>query len=388
MSVRVGTDSKGDCLVEIAAAEVPDLNVSTKNAGLLEAGLRNVCRTWLEHLNTENEAVTVADFGAVDYVIRARLETAARMARPQATSRLVEMPSREMSERDRPRRSRLYVPGNNPRLLSGIEVHGADCVLLDLEDSVPPDGKLAARILVKHLLASIRFSEEVWVRINPLDAGGIEDLEDILQGQPHGVCLPKAESADDVRRLVAELARIEADLGFAERRTWVMPILETARGILRAEEIAVADERVVIMAFGAEDFTRDVGARRTDTALLHARAQIVLAAKAAGVQASDTVFADLGDMEGLAAESADARGLGFDGKGAINPRQIATIHRAFSPTEEELAAAREVVAAAREAETRGLGAVSLNGRMIDQPVLERARRLITYASKLSQGGRS
>jgi citrate lyase subunit beta/citryl-CoA lyase len=280
----------------------------------------------------------------------------------------------------------LYVPGNNPRLLAGIEVHGADCVLLDLEDSVPLPEKAAARALVKRLLAAVVFPEEVWVRINALDLGGEEDVREVLLGRPHGLCLPKAESADDVIRLATLLADVEeatrSDLGF----TKIMPILETAKGILHAEEIAFAHPRVVALAFGAEDFTRDVGALRSMRSLLFARSAIVTAAAAAGIQSSDTVFADLSDDGALAEECSLARELGFDGKGAINPRQLATIHAAFSPTDEELDYARRVVEAADDAEKRGSGAVALDGKMIDKPVLLRARRLIAYGERLSVKG--
>ena len=239
-----------------------------------------------------------------------------------------------------------------------------------------------------HWLWSVAFPAEVGVRINHLDSGGIDDLADILQGRPHGVCLPKAESAEDVRRAAAEITRIEGDLGITDRKTWIMPILETGRGVLRCDEIVEADERVVMVAFGAEDYTRDIGARRTDASLLFARSRIVAGAKAAGVQASDTVFADLGDPEGLANESLRARDLGFDGKGAINPRQLGPIHEAFSPTEAEIEQAREIVAAAAEAEAQGLGAVTVRGKMVDRPVLERAQRLLKFAGLLTRGGGS
>ena len=279
------------------------------------------------------------------------------------------------------------MPGNSPRLLAGIEVHGADCVLLDLEDSVPLSEKASARILVKYLLAAIAFPEEVWVRINALDSGGEDDVREVLQGRPHGLCLPKAESPTDVNRLSKLLDEAECACGIEPGFIKIMPIIETAQGVLHCEEIAFADPRVAILAFGAEDFTRDVGALRTRRSLLFARSMIVAAAKAAGIQASDTVYADLNDSEGLASEVASARELGFDGKGAINPRQLAPIHRAFSPAEDELAYARRVVEAADEAERAGLGAVALDGKMIDRPVLERAERLLRYGERLAEGGK-
>jgi len=207
-----------------------------------------------------------------------------------------------------------------------------------------------------------------------------------LIGRPHGICLPKAESADGVRELSELLSRIEAERGFEEGSTWIMPILETGRGVLHAEEVAAADPRVVMLAFGAEDYTRDVGALRSRKSLLFARSAIVAAAAAAGIQASDTVFGDVDDEEGLREEAGLARELGFDGKGAINPRQLPTIHAAFSPTQTELDRARAIVDAAREAEEQGLGVVALDGRMIDRPVLDRALRTIRYADRLAGEG--
>ncbi len=385
MDVHVGSEARGDCLVEVRPEQPGGITVETKSETLLGAGVRAVAEETVSALAANDLAVRVADFGALDYVIAGRIEAAVRASRPE-TPPIAPTVTRTPADLDRPRRSRLYAPGNNPRLLAGIDIHGADCVLLDLEDSVPPAEKMAARILVKHLLAAVPFPEEVWVRINPPDAGGLDDLAEVIRGRPHGVCLPKAESADDVRRLSRELDRVEKELGLDNGATRIIPIVETARGVLHCEEIASACDRVVMLAFGAEDFTRDVGALRSRRSLLFARSMIVAAAKAAGIQASDTVFADLDDAEGLEKESALARELGFDGKGAINPRQLDAIHRAFSPTEEELAYARRVVEAARDAEEHGMGAISLDGKMIDRPVLERARRLITYGERLAGGG--
>ena len=382
-----GSESKADCLVTVRPSETREIEVVTRSARLVEPGIRVAVSQTLDQLGANAVAVRIQENGSPDYVIAARVEAAVRevMACESVCTPSI---ARVASDRDRPRRSRLYAPGNNPRLLAGIDIHGADCVLLDLEDAVPPAEKASARILVKRLLCAVGFPEEVWVRINPLANGGIDDLAEVLQGRPHGICLPKAESAEDVRAAAAEMTRIEAELGITDRRTWIMPILETGRGVLRCDEIVEADERVVMVAFGAEDYTRDIGARRTNESLLFARSRIVAAAKAASVQASDTVYADLSDPEGLATESQRARDLGFDGKGAINPRQLGPIHQTFSPTEEEIAQARDIVDAAAEAEAQGLGAVTVRGRMVDRPVLERAQRLLRFAGKLTREGGS
>lgn len=386
LTVTAGSDAKGDCRVTIERAAALGMDVKTKAAQLVEQGIRTVARCQLERLGNPSAKIRIEEFGALDYVLAARLETALSALTGEAVPTIALEVPREVAAGDAPRRSRLYVPGNNPRLLAGVETHGADCVVLDLEDSVPPAEKCAARTLVKHLLAKVTFSREVWVRINPLAFGGIDDVRDVLQGRPHGICLPKAESADDVHALVELLRQAEATLGVKEGCTKIMPILETARGVLHAEAIAASDARVVMLAFGAEDYSRDIGSLRTARSLLFARSHLVAAAKSAGLQVSDTVFADLADEEGLAEECALARELGFDGKGAINPRQLPLIHRAFTPTDEEIAHAHRVVEAAAVAEAVGSGAVALDGKMVDRPVLARAQRVIKFSEQLGVRG--
>jgi len=299
----------------------------------------------------------------------------------------VEPAARVPADAYRPCRSRLYTAGNSPRLLAGVDSHGADCTILDLEDSAPPGEKAAARVLVKHLLGAVDCHREIWIRINPLALGGREDLAEVLEGQPHGVCLPKAESRRAVHELADEFRRAEQRLGFKVGSTSIMSIIETAKGVLHCEEVSEADERVVMVAFGAEDYTRDIGARRTDHSLPFARSRVVAGAKAYGVQASDTVTADLADDSGLADECARARDLGFDGKGAIHPRQIPAIHRAFPKNSEELAMAHTAIEAAREAEKNGGGVLAVDGRMVDRPVVCRAQQLVKYAEELSQWSR-
>ncbi len=381
--IIVGSDNKGDCRVILRSDGGSGLEIKTSNPKLFEPGIREVAEGLLAKLSPPPARITIEEYGALDYVISGRLEAAIRTAFPDLFP-IQPRVKRTPSLRNRLRRTRLYAPGNNPRVLVGIEIHGADCVLLDLEDSVPPTEKHAARILVKHLLATIDFPE-VWVRINPLSTYGMEDLAEVMLGRPHGICLPKAESAKDVRELAEELARLESALGYELGTTLIMPIIETGKGVLHAEEIATADPRVAVIAFGAEDYTRDVGSRRTHDALLFPRSQIVAAAATAGIQASDTVYANLEDEKGLIEETKHIRDLGFTGKGVINPRQIGPIHSVFSPSQEEIAEAERIVAAAEDAEKKGIGAIAIGGKMIDKPVLERARRILRLAGKIKEG---
>jgi len=383
--VKIGSEGKGDCLITVAPSASLKIEIEAGNARLVERGIRIVIEATAEVMGITAAKFTVLDRGALDYVLSARVETALQTAFPEVASPIRRTVERAATARDRLRRSRLYAPGNNPRLLAGIDLHDADCILLDLEDSVPLQEKSAARILVKHLLMALDLPE-AWVRINPLSSYGANDLDEVVLGRPHGICLPKAESAADVEALAQSLSEKERELGIPVGTTYIMPIIETAKGILQAEEICTADERVVVVSFGAEDFTRDMGAKRTHDSLLFARSMLVTAAKSARIQASDTVYADLTDEAGLIAETKLARDLGFDGKGAINPRQIEPIHSVFSPSEEEIEEAMKVISTAEEAERKGMGAVALGGKMIDRPVLERARRTLRLA-RLTEEGR-
>ena len=280
------------------------------------------------------------------------------------------------------RRSRIYIPGNNPRMLATAGIYGADGVTLDLEDSVAPDVKLDARCLVTEALKDLDFGRsEVGVRINALSTPwGLQDLEMIIPtGKVDVIYLPKAESAEDIKELEKHLSRLEEKHGV--KKTGIIPILESAKGVLNAYEIATASDRVEALSFGGEDYTRDIGGERTPegTELLYARSRIVMCAKAAGVQALDTVHSDVDDTEGLYRAAVFARKMGFDGKAAIHPAQIEIIHRAFNPTPEEIEHAKKVIETIEEAKKRGSGVVALGRKMIDKPIQEKAERVLMIA---------
>ncbi len=294
------------------------------------------------------------------------------------------MSMRELRIR-RVRRSLLYVPGNSPNLVQNAAIFGPDVVMLDLEDSVPLDQKDAARALVFEALKRLDFSGvEVLVRVNGLDTPFAEaDLEAAVRGGADGVRLPKAEDGDVVKRCDELLGELEYEHGREVGGTSMVVSIESARAVMNAYEIASASPRVVAVALGAEDFTADVGAERTrgGEELEYARGAILVAAKAAGVQAIDTIYPDVDDEEGLIEETRLVKRLGFDGKSLISPRQIEAVHRVFAPSESEIAWARRVFEAFEEARGRGLGVVSLDGRMIDRPVVERARRVLALAGE-------
>jgi len=281
------------------------------------------------------------------------------------------------------RRSLLYVPGNMPGMLQNIPVFEADGVMIDLEDAVPLQEKDAARLLTRNFLRSYRQrNKEMFVRINPLDTPyGYEDLREVLPALPDGIRLPKAETSELVEKLDTLLTEQEERLHLEIGHFKIIPSIESAQGVLNCVETARASSRIVALAFGAEDYTASMEIDRTRTGeeLFSARTQVVWAAKAAGVQAIDTIFSDVNDMEALRAETTLIKRLGFTGKSLVNPRQIEVIHEVFRPTPEEIQNALDVIEAIKRAREMGTGVISLRGRMVDAPVVTRAARTLRTA---------
>jgi citrate lyase subunit beta/citryl-CoA lyase len=279
-------------------------------------------------------------------------------------------------------RSILFVPGNKPRMLDRARTLPADAVMLDLEDGVPPGEKAAARATVRQALEASPYRPVAILRVNGFPSGlAEEDLHQAFAPGVSAVCLPKAESAAGVEHLATLLDGLEKVQGLQPATTGILLMVETALGVLHAYEMARASRRVRALCLGGEDLARDLGAVRTRDGqeLALARAQMVLAARAAGAVAIDTVYTDLNDPEGLLAEARHARQLGYSGKLLIHPAQIEPVHRAFAPSEEEVAYARRVLAAFAAAEARGDGVIALDGQMIDAPVVARARELLALA---------
>ncbi|MFN2336598.1 MAG: CoA ester lyase, partial [Bacteroidales bacterium] len=249
--------------------------------------------------------------------------------------------------------------------------------------SVAPDRKDEARLLVRNALRAVDFyGAERMVRINQGERG-LDDLEYVIPHNVHLVLIPKCETAETVRKVdekIREIKRRESQDG----TVFLMPIIESAAGVERAYDIATAATSVVAMAIGLEDYTADLGVQRTKEGResLYARNRLVVAAKAAGIQPIDSVFSDVGDMEGLLDNVINSKSMGFEGMGCIHPRQIAVIREGFSPTADEIEKAKKIVAAFREALQKGLGVVALGTKMIDPPVVARAEKTITLAVRL------
>lgn len=276
----------------------------------------------------------------------------------------------------------MFVPGNNPGMMADAHVYGPDSIMLDLEDSVSMAEKDTARLLVYNALKSVDYGDtEMVVRINPLNTPyGKKDIEAVVKAGVHVVRMPKTETAEEVLEVEREIERVEKEIG-ALGRTKIMAAIESALGVVNAYAIATASPRMMGIALGAEDYCANLKTQRSKGGdeLRLARETIVVAARAAGIDALDTVYSNLNDMETFRAEVEFIKTLGFDGKSIINPRQIEVVNEVFTPTEKDIEKAKAIVAAIKEAEKKGSGVIALNGKMIDRPVVIRAERTITLA---------
>lgn len=384
-----------DCHVtlELKGGGGISLTVNSKVAPLYGSEIEELCRGILSHYRIENAVMTVEDYGAFNYVIAARVEACIRNLMEADTAYLPDLiPENSYgSSRKKMRFSRLYIPGNSPKMMINAGIYGSHGVILDLEDSVAPDKKDEARLLVRNALRQVDFyGAERMVRINQLPRG-LADLDEIVPHNVHVVLLPKCESKEELAQVNARIRAIR------ERKkvggeVYLMPIIESALGIINAFEIA-SSENVVAVALGLEDYCADLGVKRTvaGTESLYAKSALVNACKAAGVQPIDSVFSDFQDMEALNAIVQQAKNMGFEGIGCIHPNQVGPVNHGFAPCLEEIAKAREIVRCYEQAREKGLGVVSLGPKMIDAPVVERAIQVIDRAvalGKLSQNWRS
>ena len=375
-----GEKVRSDCWVSVEpGGSGVRLDVESKVASMYGAAIREQAEQVLATLGVTDAAVHIDDSGALPFVLSARIESAVRragleVANPALPEQLGGEPP--LSTRDRLRRSRLYLPGSQPKLFMNAGLHEPDGVILDLEDSVTSAEKDTAQILVRNALLAVDFmNAELMVRINQLPAG-LDDLDWVVPYGAQMILIPKCEDAAQVEAVDARIAALSPP-----GTVFLMPIIESALGCFRALEIVGASPNVVALTIGLEDYTADIGARRTleGRESFWARSTVVNAARAVGIQPIDTVFSDVADSEGLRQSCLEARGLGFVGKGCIHPRQIAVVHEAFAPTSDEIARAVRIVRAFEEAEARGLGVVSLGSKMIDPPVVKRAHPTVEQA---------
>ncbi len=384
---RAGGDVRSDLHVAFEERSAGGIEIDLRSRVALYYGdqIRQQARDVLQALGVVHAYVGITDEGALPFVIAARIEAAVRRAGlangKSALPEAVALP--EPSAKDRLRRSRLYLPGNEPKYFINAGLHAPDAIILDLEDSVHYAEKDTARLLVRNALRAVDFgAAERMVRINQLPLG-LADLEEIVPQAPDVILIPKVETAEQVSDVVGAIESI-TKRGGMQRPIWLMPILESALGIENAFAIAGASDRIAAITIGLEDYTADLGVAKTasGTETLYARMRLVNAAHAAHVQAIDSVYGDVADSEGLLRWGEAARAMGFEGMGCIHPMQIEVIHRAFAPTMSELEKAAKIVAAYEEAQERGLGVVSLGSKMIDAPVVQRALKLVARAKQV------
>jgi citrate lyase subunit beta/citryl-CoA lyase len=384
---HAGADVRSDLQVsfEERSGGGIEIELQSRVAPYYGEAIRQQAREVLAALGVEHGRLEIVDEGALPFVIAARIEAAVRRAGlGQGRAALPEaLPLPLPSARDRLRRSRLYLPGNEPKYFINAGLHASDAIILDLEDSVHHAEKDVARLLVRNALRAVNFgAAERMVRINQLPLG-LADLEEIIPQFPGLILLPKTETAEQMSDVVGAIDSIAKRAGIS-RPIWVMPILESALGIENAFAIASASDRIAGITIGLEDYTADLGVVKTPggSESLYARQRVVNAAHAAHVQAIDSVYSDVADPEGLLCWGEASRAMGFEGMGCLHPIQIETIHRAFTPTTSELEKALAIVAAYEEAQARGLGVVSLGSKMIDAPVVQRALMLVARAKRM------
>ena len=379
-----GDSIRSDCYIELELAQKGgiQINLQSKVKTLFGDSIIDLCKREMKFFGIKNCKITIEDTGALDYILAARIEAAVKMCFETDKEFLLEMlpQNKYKTEKDSYRRSRLYLPGNTPKLALNAGIHKPDGVILDLEDSVAPSKKFEATMLVRNALRSVDFyGAERMVRINQIPKG-LDDLKYIVPHNVNLILVPKCESAEQIK-LVNEKIKEISKKKKVKNPIYLMPIIESALGIIKAYEIAIAVENVVSLAIGLEDYTADIGTQRTKEGkeTIFARCQIVNAAKAAGIQAIDSVFSDVSDMEALKQNVLESKSLGFDGMGCIHPRQIKIIHEYFAPNNIEIEKAKKIVNAFHIATEKGLGVVSLGSKMIDSPVVKRAQRTIEQA---------
>ena len=384
-----GEKDRSDCFVslELTASGGIQIDLISKVKALYGETILALCPDVLQFFGIENAILKVEDKGALPFVMTARIEAAVKQLIDTDKEFLQEMLPENLygSMRDQRRISRLYLPGNTPALMLNAGIHAPNGIILDLEDAVGISKKPEARFMVRNALRSVNFmGAERMVRINQIPAG-LDDLDYLIPHHVNLILVPKCESATQIRQVNQRISTIQEKAGL-KNPVWLMPIIESAMGVMKALEIAQSAENVVAMTIGLEDYTADIGTQRTaeGTESFFARCQVVNACKAAGIQAIDSVFSDISDMEALKENVFRSKAIGFDGMGCIHPRQIKVVHDNFAPDENEIENAKKIVSAFLEATEKGIGVVSLGNKMIDAPVVKRAHRTIEMAVSMGK----
>ncbi len=379
-----GEGVRSDCFVSLTLREKGKTEIVLKSKVDVMYGYSNrqLIKDILDHFDIKHAHVEIEDTGALPFVIAARMEAAIKQLIQTDHDFLLPMldSNRNDTKRDMFRFSRLYLPGNTPRLMINAGIHKPNGLILDLEDAVAHEKKYEARFLVRNALRNLNFyGAERMVRINQIPAG-LDDLDYLVPHFVNLILVPKCESAEQIIQVNKKIESLKHG-NKIEHDIWLMPIIESALGVIKAYEIATAADNVVAMAIGLEDYTADLGTRRTNegTESFFARSMVVNASKAARIQPIDSVFSDISDMEALKENVQRSKALGFEGMGCIHPRQIRVIHENFAPDDAEIEKAKKIVNAFYIAKEKGLGVVSLGSKMIDAPVVKRAQKSVNLA---------
>ena len=293
------------------------------------------------------------------------------------------MIKRPRPERFRLRRTMMFMNAQKPGLIKDVYIYGCDSIMLDLEDAVAENQKDAARFSLYHALTTIDYGNtEVIVRINGLDnPHWQEDIRVCVAGGADGIRIAKCESANDVKVVEAAVEAAEKEFGVEVGRTLLMAALESPKGILNAYEVCTASDRMFGVAISGGDFRKCMQTtfQPDGVDMLVARGQMLMAARAAGIQCFDTVFTNLDDNEGFEAEVRQNKAMGFDGKSLINPKQIRLVHEVFAPTQKEIIQAEKFVRAFNEAAAAGIGVFTVDGKMVDRAFIPGAQRTLKLA---------
>lgn len=377
-----GENVRSDCFLklELKNSGGIKINLQSKIKILYGNKILSLFEDMFNFFGIRHALLDVEDTGSLDFVLAARLEAAIKKLIETDKVYLLPVLKQNLysTEKDRFRLTRLYLPGNTPKLMLNAGIHKPFGVILDLEDSVAPNKKYEARFLVRNALRNVDFmGAERMVRINQGEKG-LKDLEFVVPNFVNMILIPKVETAEQVLAVEEKIMSIKRPY---EWNIWYMPIIESALGVENAYAIAKASDRVAALAIGLEDLTADLGVQRTLEGLetFYQRTRIINAAKAAEIQPIDSVFSDVQDMEGLYNTVKKSKSLGFEGMGVIHPRQIPIIHKAFAPSKEEIEKAQKIVDAFNQAKEKGLGVVALGSKMIDPPVVKRAFNTLKLA---------
>jgi len=380
-----GETVRSDCYFEIELENAGEIKLKLKSKvdSMYGESIKQMILDMCKFFGIKNAKILCEDNGALPFVLAARFELAVKRLLPDLKKEYllpISKKSAYKTNKDRLRRSRLYLPGNEPKFFVNAGLHSPDGIILDLEDSVAPSEKESAQLLVRNALRSVDFyGAERMVRINQLPKG-LADLKFIVPYNVNVILVPKCESAEQIHQLEKEVEKLKK-LHKVKNEIYFMPIIESALGVIKSYEIASASKSNCALAIGLEDYTADIGTQRTEEGKesFFARSMVVNAARAAGIQPIDTVYSDISNIEGLRESVIEAKSLGFEGKGCIHPRQIKVVHEAFAPTKDEIEKANKIVLAFEEAEKKGLGVFSLGSKMIDPPVVKRAQKIINLA---------